>query len=128
MKAEVYREPMGPGFHARLSEQHGVWDRGLTPELAISALRKTARIFGAEIDEIVTIGSMDCPMDSKLRRPMDQHICTICGHPVEDHPSKCTCGCEQTFFVPTCCPGCDCLSFEEAHSPPWPSEYEMANS
>ena len=36
------------------------------------------------------------------------HICTVCLRLAEDH--------EEKHWPPPCCPGCDCGSFELAHS------------
>ena len=45
----------------------------------------------------------------------DEHLCTQCGRPVEQHRSRCEC-CEQFWFPPLCCVGCDCGSHEGAHA------------
>lgn len=44
------------------------------------------------------------------------HWCTACGDVMEDHPTRCYEGDYHQHFPALCCPGCDCGSFEEAHS------------
>lgn len=47
------------------------------------------------------------------------HTCTVCHGPAFAHPEKCPLthsdGSDR-HFPPLCCPGCECRSFEEAHS------------
>ncbi len=50
---------------------------------------------------------------------MSTHICTVCFQPVGAHEEDedfMDCGCEVRHFPPLCCPGCDCQSYELAHS------------
>jgi hypothetical protein len=46
---------------------------------------------------------------------MEIHLCTVCGKSGEDHGERCGC-CDELFWPPLCCPGCDCGAFEDAHA------------
>ena len=39
----------------------------------------------------------------------------VCFRTVEQHHSMCGC-CEERWFPPLCCAGCDCQSYEYAHN------------
>ena len=44
------------------------------------------------------------------------HWCEVCGFPANKHDERCWVGGEEHRHWPAlCCPGCGCLSFEEAH-------------
>jgi len=43
-----------------------------------------------------------------------EHVCTVCCGLVSQHGKECSCGC-AIFFIPLCCEGCNCRSYEDAH-------------
>lgn len=49
-----------------------------------------------------------------------EHYCTVCAQPMTRHHAWCDV-CEVNHWPPLCCPGCGCLSFEEAHPNLYPT-------
>lgn len=46
-----------------------------------------------------------------------RHACSVCGADSVEHPSR-SYNCGERHWPSLCCPGCGCLSFEEAHTYP----------
>lgn len=49
---------------------------------------------------------------------MKAHICTVCSQQGDDHTDDCPGDCGLRYWPPLCCKGCDCGSYEQAHTAP----------
>jgi len=49
---------------------------------------------------------------------MSEHVCTVCYRASEAHPERSE-DCDEWHFPALCCVGCECRSWEQAHSLPF---------